>query len=541
MRPYRPLIHSATSPSLLPFPSAAPISKTPEHAPSRDGAISRLDRYSKILPPIPPSHATIIDPSRLSGLRNVTFASAMENRRENNETPRSLPSSSIETPQNQRIPQHFGLASARKSMKKVFSSMRPAPIITGISLRRKNSAPTLRSPSNSTNKCKKLEIGAPTGVVKKTPEELVEMLRALGSQADDPPSNVGHSASSSKERTGAPAAVEGAGIEAGEVHERKRGERPKRSDSMDSISTGASTGPPVIPPAESTRKPQLSAKQRGKLPARKDTMPSVTTATSNASTLVPDTSDKPVGWYATATLDEIRATIPKFKKEDMIPAEEIPDFVTGLLRDFEALKSASAWRCEQIDREVEALVEAHLAKMCGDKEVLEGGVGEDEDEDEDVDEDGNKNYTWGEFGEPDPRFVDCGWGQMDVSSRGVGKRWFIFGDVKDVLGGSKCPLTHGGFEEDGEHVGSTEKLAIGDEAEMSAKSEKAGNAGRFEQTKNARQSIRIVNDEDINDEDNDDDSIADADADYDEDAHLIYDGGARQLLQEEILRREGML
>ncbi|RAL62860.1 hypothetical protein DID88_004701 [Monilinia fructigena] len=327
------------------------------------------------------------------------------------------------------------------------------------------------------------------------------MLREMGYADADLPSH--NSSSSSKGRVGA--AVAGREIEDVADSEKKRGKKVVGSESMASISTDTSSYVPAIPAVKPAAIPQLSAKQRGKLPAREESSNSIDAAASQKSTLIPDMEQKPVGWYATATLDEIRATLPKIEKKDLIPDEEIPEFLAGLLRDFKMLKSVSAWRSEQVEREVEDLVEAHLAKMCGDKEVGGGETGDDgdaDDEDVHVDEDGNVNYTWGEFGEPDPRYVDCGWGQVDVSSRG-------------------CPLTHGGFEENRE-----DRESFGVIEESIRETEKAEEADHAQ----GQQSLSTIIDEDEYD---DKDRFADADEDYDEDA--------RNLTQVEILSREGML
>ncbi|KAB8304009.1 hypothetical protein EYC80_005359 [Monilinia laxa] len=437
----------------------------------------------------------------------------MENISEKNETPPPN-SSSIDSSRKPRFPHHFGLSSARQGMQKALSSMRPTPTITGLSLRKKPSTSKLALTTNRATTPHKMEIGAPTGVVKKTPEELQEMLREMGYADADLPSHI--SSSSSKGRVGA--AVAGREIEDMADSEKKKGKRVVGSESMASISTDTSTHVPAFPAVKPAATPQLSEKQRGKLPAREESSSSIDSAASQKLTLIPDMEEKPVGWYATATLDEIRATLPKIEKKDLIPDEEIPEFLAGLVRDLNMLKSVSAWRSEQIEQEVEELVEAHLAKMFGDKEVMVDETGDDVYGH--ADEDGNVNYTWGEFGEPDPRFVDCGWGQVDVSSRGVGKCWFVFGDVDDVLGGPKCPLTHGGFEEGQESVGVTE--------ESLRETEKAEEADHAQD----QQSTRTIIDED-EDEDEDKDRFADADEDYDEDA--------QNLTQVEILLREGML
>ncbi|KAI9647680.1 hypothetical protein NHQ30_004065 [Ciborinia camelliae] len=510
MRPSRPFPRAATSPDLLSSPTGPTIPPQHEYVPNRDGAISRVDRYSRILPaPASPTPPTIVaGPSRPSGLRIVTLASDMPNIVASEESKVHTPSFSPSTSsisRKQRFKPHFGLGIARQGMQKAITSMRPPSTIGGLRLRK--AATT--SGSSTPITAKTMEIGAPTKVTKKTPEEIQEMLRVLGIKSEDlPPKSSGGSSINKITASVEDVKIQDAGAEV-RLSEVQKGKRATRSGSIASRSLSKSF-------SMKRKKSQLSAKQLGKLPARSPSplpSPSPSAAPSNVSTtdestatLVPEPEKKPLGWYTTASLAEIRATLPKVKAEDMIPREEMPEFIAGLMRDFAVLRNVSAWRDAQLDREIEEMVEADLKKRCADEEREE-----EEMEDDYYDDYDDEEYIWGEWGEPNPRYVDGGWGQEEISSAGVGQRWFVFDDVENILGGPKCPLTHGGFEEEEEEdVGTNEQKNI-DEA--------------VEEVKKA-QEIRLVNKEV-------DEQFVDAKESFDEDAH--------QLTQLEILQREGLV
>ncbi|ESZ94125.1 hypothetical protein SBOR_5479 [Sclerotinia borealis F-4128] len=450
MRPNHPLPRSATCPDLS---SAAPsISEQYEYTPNRDGAISRADRYSRIIdaaiassPPLPPS---IAGPSRPSGLRNVIFP---EDTHENDEITPSV-SSTASYSRVPRFAHHLKLGGARHGMQKAFSSMKPASAI-GLRLP-KNPASSALSGSNFSAGVKLIDIGAPMGVIKKTPEEIQEMLREMGVKSEDLPSGGG---SSSKGRAAAAEGVEtavlGAVDEGGEgLSEVQKGRRPARSDSLGASSTVTSTD---TQPAVQT--PPLTANQLGKLPARSVSQTQSIFSTTNESTAtIKPAQEKPKGWYATASLDEIRETLPPVKPEDLIPPEQIPGFLNELLRDFELLKNVGVLKDEVFDQEMQGLTEMAF----GTNEESEGeGEGEDDDEDEDEEENDGDDYEqedkfiWGQDGEPDPNYVDGGWCQEEISSAGVGQRWFQFDLTENILGGPKCPLTHTDPEEEVEDQG----------------------------------------------------------------------------------------
>ncbi|KAF7868386.1 hypothetical protein EAF04_004918 [Stromatinia cepivora] len=475
MRPSH-LPRSATSPDLPSSPTDSTTSEAHETAPNRDGAISRVDRYSQILPAAPtnppPPPPTIASSSRPSGLRHVTFASEIKPSMQGTiESSSSLPpqiSLPIEIPRKHR----FRLNTARQGMQKALSSMRThaSPSnITGLSLRKKASGSASETPAGSASSAsaaKKILISAPTGMIKKTPEEIQEMLRQLGVNARDLPSSGGSGSFDKNAVTGEDVEIGGRGDEVGQgMSEVQKGKRTDRANSITSQSTSNSRSTfassaippyPAISISTSTPKPYLSAKQLGKLPARSTSpspppSPSHTQCTTPAKSTDaqvpknPEQEKKPVGWYTTATLDEIRATLPPVRKEDLIPDEEIPEFVEELMRDLEVLKSVSRWRSEQLDAEIEEVRKMGLRGRDGDgaREDEDGMDDEEEsDNEEDEDEEDEEEYIWGQNGEPDPRFIDSGWCQEEISSAGIGARWFIFDDVENILGGPKCPLTH---------------------------------------------------------------------------------------------------
>ncbi|KAF7880362.1 uncharacterized protein EAF02_007208 [Botrytis sinoallii] len=256
------LSRSATSPDLSAPSTISPISELQEYAPNRDGAISRTDRYSRVLPAMPPhpltapppiptipssSSSTMFNSSRPSGLRHVTFAHETDTLSLTSSHP-SQTSSSI-LPSNPTSPprkHRFNLTLAHQKMQKAFSTLRihthsisPKPSLL---LQKKSSHSTLftsgsgsgssplstcddsadeptrpkTAPSSSSSfgfgnfpampgafskdkrdarGGKEMQIGAPTGMVKKTPEEIQQMLREMGVKSEDLPFVAGSSTS----------------------------------------------------------------------------------------------------------------------------------------------------------------------------------------------------------------------------------------------------------------------------------------------------------------------------------------------------------
>ncbi|CAD6443281.1 40484da4-122a-4d89-a0ba-80abcf41db96 [Sclerotinia trifoliorum] len=385
MRPSH-LPRSATSPDLSSPPFDPTTNEAHENTLNRDGAISRVDRYSRILPAAPtnppPPPPTIASSSRPSGLRHVILASEIKATMQN--TMDSSSSTSFLTPTTSHPLEtsrkhRFRLNTARQGMQKAFSSMRThaSPSnIGGLSLRKKSpgsgsgsgvSAKVMLRDSvdsaASSGSVDKILIGAPTGMIKKTPEEIQEILRQLGGNGKDFRSSDG-SCGSFDEHGGAGrnVGIVGRGNRIGEEGRKirlQKGKRSARAYSTTSQSTSNSRSTflsnsilpyPKISTSISTSRsthtphdqPKLTAKQRGKLPARSPSPSPSPQISLPIPSLELEQEKKPLGWYTTATLDEIRTTLPSIKKEDLIPDEEIPEFVEGLMRDLEVLKWTAA-------------------------------------------------------------------------------------------------------------------------------------------------------------------------------------------------------
>ncbi|KAF5875869.1 uncharacterized protein Bfra_002265 [Botrytis fragariae] len=572
------LSRSATSPDLSAPSTISPITEEQEYTPNRNGAISRTDRYSRDLPAIPPhpstpppalpisttpssSSSNIFNSARPSNLRHVTFAHETSSLSLSSSIPSqtsSNPSSSlpIEAPRKHR----FNLTLAHQKMHKAFSTLRththsisPKPSLllrkksshSALSISSSGSSPLSPSdasadeptrpktaPSSSSSFSgfanfpamagafskdakekrdakagKEMQIGAPTGMVKKTPEEIQQMLREMGVKSEDMPLISGSAASTS---TPSHSRLEGHGAVDGDDTDNT----PSKSQSgISKILTSYSR--------EEKPSPVLSAVQKGKLPALPP-VPQYFTRPLRSSSLssphsglsvpfpVQDLTTKPRGWYSTAPLDSIRATLPKLRKEDLLKKEEIDGFLEELVRDFEVIKKVRQWRSEELDREIEGCVEK-------DEDEDE----ENEDNDEDIEGDGDEDeepYIWGRYGEPSPDFVDGGWAQEEISSAGVGARWFVFDDVENVLGGPKCPITHAvdGFED------AEEELDVGDVGEVMGEE-------------------REIVDEEIKREEMNTTLLSPIEEGFGEGEEEEFDEDAQQLSQEEILRREGLL
>ncbi|KAF7880363.1 uncharacterized protein EAF02_007209 [Botrytis sinoallii] len=228
---------------------------------------------------------------------------------------------------------------------------------------------------------------------------------------------------------------------------------------------------------------------------------------------------KPVGWFSTAPMDDIRATLAPTLKEDFLKPDEIDGFLAQLVKDFEVIVKVRKWRSDKLDEEIEGL-----------RECAVEGEDEDEDEDDEGDEDiedgeaeeEEEPYIWGANGEPHPDFVDGGWGQEEISSAGVGARWFVFDDMENVLGGPKCPITHAvdGFED----------------AEQEQEQEQDGGDGEV-----AGEEREIV-DEEIRRGEMSTTLLSPIEEGCgEEEGEEGFDEDARQLSQEEILKREGLL
>ncbi|TGO63670.1 hypothetical protein BCON_0011g00080 [Botryotinia convoluta] len=567
---------SATSPDLLTPSTISPIPELQEYTPNRDGAISHADRYSRVLPAMPPhpstppppiptipssSSSNIFNSARPSGLRHVTFAHETDSlsltSSHPSQTSSSIPTSTTSPPRKHR----FNLTLAHQKMHKAFSTLRthtlsPKPSLllrkksshsalfassSGSSLlsasevsadepTRPKNAPSSSSSSGFTSfpampgsfpkdaknakAGKEMQISAPMGMVKKTPEEIQQMLREMGVKSEDLPF-VSSSASGS-----APTPTSS--------HSHFNG------DGDDSGNTPSKSGIPKILTSnsrEEEKSPVLSAVQKGKRidlgpitesqPIFPPKSPHFTLPTRSSSLSTPhsppslpfpvqDLTTKPIGWYSTAPLDEIRATLPKIKNEDLFKNEEIDGFLEELVRDFEVIRKVREWRGEKLDEEIE-----ELRRECAERE---DGDGDGYDMEEDIEDEEEEPYIWGRYGEPDPRFVDGGWAQEEISSAGVGKRWFVFDDVENVLGGPKCPITHAvdGFEDAGDIC----EVTGGDR-------EVVGYDGEVE-----REEINTTLLSPI------EEGFGEGE---EEEGEEEFDEDARQLSQEEILRREGLL
>ncbi|TGO14293.1 hypothetical protein BTUL_0055g00420 [Botrytis tulipae] len=492
------LSRSATSPDLSTPSTISPISELQEYTSNRNGAISRTDRYSRVLPTMPPhpstppppiptipSSSNLFNSARPSGLRHVTFAHETDNLSLTSSHPSqssSIPSSSlpIETPRKHR----FNLTSAHQKMQKAFSTLRthtqsisPKPSLL---LRKKSSHSTLfgagssplststasadeptrpkTAPSSSSSSSfgftsfptmqsafskdsknakigsgKEMQIGAPMGMVKKTPEEIQQMLREMGVKSEDLPFVSSASASTVRAPSQSHFAGDGDGKDTGTT--------PSQSESIIQET-------PRI----------LSAVQRGKLPSLPSlpspphpfTRPlrSSSLSTPHHSPAIPfpvrDLTKKPVGWYSTASLDEIRATLPPTRTEDLLKNDEI-------------------------------------------------------------------------------------------DGAGVGARWFVFDDTENVLGGPKCPITHAvdGFEDAEVEVeldadgGEGEGEVVGYVADVN------GGGGR----EGMRATLLSPIEEGFGEEEGE----GEGEGGFEEEGGEGFDEDARQLSQEEILRREGLL
>lgn len=331
--------------------------------------------------------------------------------------------------------------------------MRSPTTITGLSLRKKSSRSNLASdmkasdgldtsavpatPANTSAK-KKLEIGAPTGMTKKSPEEVTALLRQLAAETIDLPSIKARSSPSPSIRVvkDADKDVElqgGREKDSDGFSEVQRGKMVARADSAGSESTFTST-PTTSTPFDSTRPPaksaQLSDNQLGKLPAQSPS------PTPTPTTFTPEQAGdrKPARLHKTPELDKIRATIPPPKKEDRLSEDEIEGELASLTRGFALLQKFRKLKDAELEQKLQDLTETHLRETCGDNDEEVGEQSMD-DHTEEVDEE--DDYVWGEDGEPDPRFVDGGWCQEEGSSR-----WFQFTDTENIIGGPRCPLTH---------------------------------------------------------------------------------------------------
>ncbi|KAF7898886.1 uncharacterized protein EAF01_008099 [Botrytis porri] len=560
------LRRSATSPDLS-APPVSPIPEEQEYTPNRNGAISRTDRYSRVLPailphpstpppPIPSSSSTnLFTSSRPSNLRHVTFAHETSDL---SLTP-LIPS---QTSQDSSLPtettkkSRFNLTLAHQKMHKAFSTLRthtqtlsPKPSLI---LRKKSSSSALfgsgsgssplsasqastdeptrpkTAPSSSSSSSfsgfgnpfsgmpgvfmkdtkdkekekekkdaragKEMQIGAPTGMVKKTPEEIQQMLRDMGVRSEDLAFVSGSSASAS---------------------------------SSAAAHLGSEVSPPPTPQNHNPHRPPpiLSANQKGKLPALHAVPPApnphFTRPLRSSSLSVPqDLTTKPLGWYSIAPLDSISATLPKIRKENLLKNEEIEGYFEEVKRNFESLEDGKSERKrdneeEETKRDIERLRREFVAKE-NENEEGEDGDGDDDDEDDDEEE----PYIWGQYGKPNPDFVDGGWAQEETSSAGVGARWFVFNDVEKVLGGPKCPITHAvdGFEDEDTDVGEREGEVVG-YTEGDEDGEILIGIEREEINGTLLSPIQ--------------EGFGEGEEEFDEDA--------RQLSQEEILRREGLL
>ncbi|THV45420.1 hypothetical protein BGAL_0491g00020 [Botrytis galanthina] len=489
---------SATSPDLSTPQTISPIPELQEYTPNCNGAISRTDRYSRVLPTIPPhpstppppiptipsSSSNLFNTARPSGLRHVTFAHETDNlslTSSHLSQTSSIPSSSLptETPRKHR----FNLTLAHQKMQKAFSTLRththsisPKPSLL---LRKKSSHSTLfgagssplstsavstdeptrpkTAPSSSsssgfgsfptmqgafskdskngkTGAGREMQIGAPTGMVKKTPEEIHQMLREMGVKSEDLP--FVSSASASTVRASSHSHF--AGDDNTNTH---TGTSPSQSQSQ---STSQEPHTSHSPRPETPR--ALSAIQRGKLPALSYpfTRPlrSSSLSTPHHSPDVPfpvrDLTKKPVGWYSTASLDEIRATLPPTRKEDLLKNDEIDGFLEGA---------------------------------------------------------------------------------------GVGARWFVFDDTENILGGPKCPITHAvdGFEDEELEQG----LGVELDREGGDREGEIVGYNADVDVEGTREEMRATLLSPI------EEGFGEGEEEFDEDA--------RQLTQEEILRREGLL
>ncbi|KAF7913456.1 hypothetical protein EAE99_010677 [Botrytis elliptica] len=580
------LSRSATSPDLSAPSTISPMPELQEYAPNRDGAISRTDRYSRVLPAMPPhpltapppiptipssSSSTMFHSSRPSGLRHVTFAHETDTLSLTSSHP-SQTSSSI-LPSNPTSPprkHRFNLTLAHQKMQKAFSTLRththsisPKPSLL---LRKKSSHSTLftsdsgsgsgssplsasdvsadeptrpkTAPSSSSSfgfgnfpampgafskdkrdarGGKEMQIGAPTGMVKKTPEEIQQMLREMGVKSEDLFSVVGSSTSTIH------APSHSAGDDGNDTNN-TASPSPFQSTIQEPLAL-----PPNSPRPETPR--VLSAVQRGKLPALSAFPHSFTRPTRSSSLSSPhcgpsvpfpvrDLTTKPVGWFSTAPMDDIRATLAPTRKEDFLKPDEMDGFLAQLVEDFGVIVKVRKWRSDKLDEEIERLRECAVE---GEEEVEEDD--DDDDEGDDDIEDGEAEeeeepYIWGANGEPHPDFVDGGWGQEEISSAGVGARWFVFDDMENVLGGPKCPITHAvdGFEDaeqEQEQDGGDGGVA-GEEREMLDEE-----MGRGEMSTTLLSPIEEGFGE--------------------EEGEEGFDEDARQLSQEEILKREGLL
>ncbi|KAM0314864.1 hypothetical protein ACHAO8_004341 [Botrytis cinerea] len=506
------LRRSATSPNLLTPSVVPPIIELQESIPNRDGAISRTDRYSRVLPPIPThpstsspppaaviltipsssSSSNLFNSSRPSNLRHVTFAHETSNSSltsQNSSHPSTNPSNSSSLPTDPPRKPRFNLSLARQGMHKALSSLRththtlsPKPSLL---LRKKSSHSALSgssplsdsenelarpktAPSSSAsqfafaspfsspftkdaknskdakiaNPKKEMQIGAPTGMIKKTPEEIQQMLREMGVKSGDLPFVLSSG-------SGSGLRFDGDGDGDGD----EKGNPTSKSGILKNLTTHPQEKDTPSPPT-----PSLSAIQKGKRPDHTpihhhpNTLPFIrpTRSSSLSSPLtgpVQDLTAKPIGWYSSASLDAIRATLPKVRKENLLSNEEIPGFLEGLIEDFELLKRVREFRDKGVDDDIERLRKEFLERQDENEEEDDNDMEEDEDEDE-------ESYTWPHHNPPDPNFVDGGWAQEEISSAGVGARWFVFDDVENVLGGPKCPITHAvdGFVDEDEEV-----------------------------------------------------------------------------------------
>ncbi|KAF7885185.1 hypothetical protein EAF00_011003 [Botryotinia globosa] len=545
------------------------------------------------IPTIPSSSSTLFNSVRPSGLRHVTFAHETDNLSLTSSHPSqssSIPSSSLptETPRKHR----FNLTSAHQKMQKAFSILRththsisPKPSLL---LRKKSSHSTLfgagsgssslststasadeptrpkTAPSSSSSSFgftsfptmpgafsrdakngkigsgREMQIGAPVGMVKKTPEEIQQMLREMGVKSEDLP--FVSSASASTVRAPLQSHFAGAG------DGKDTGSTPLQSQSQSisqkpHTSTSTSHSPSHSPGSETPR--ILSAIQRGKLPSL-PTPPHLFTRPLRSSSLstphhipaipfpVRDLTKKPVGWYSTASLDEIRATLPPTRKEDLLKNDEIDGFLEELVSDFEVIQRVRGWRDgEEEGGEGEGVGKAEDQNENENEEGDDQGDddteddGNDEDEDDDDDED---SYVWGANGEPHPDYIDGGWAQEETSSAGIGARWFVFDDTENILGGPKCPITHAvdGFE-DGE--GEVEVMGYVANVDVNGGGEREG----------MRATLLSPIEEGFGEEEEEEEGEGEGEGDFEEEREEEFDEDARQLSQEEILRREGLL
>ncbi|TGO25499.1 hypothetical protein BPAE_0079g00470 [Botrytis paeoniae] len=570
------LSRSATSPDLSAPSTISPILEQQEYTPNRNGAISRTDRYSRVLPAIPPhpsthpsasliptipssSSSNIFSSSRPSNLRHVTFAHGTDNLSLTSSLPSqtfSNPTSSIpiETPRKYR----FNLTLAHQKMHKAFSTLRththsisPKPSLL---LRKKSShsalfasgsgssplsaseiltdeptrpktAPSSSSSfsgftnfpampgafskdSRSAKAGKEMQIGAPTGMVKKTPEEIQQMLREMGVKSEDLPFASSSASASASAPTSTPS----------HSHFESHG---------DGDDTDKNPSKPDIPKIltsnsrEEEKFPVLSAVQKGKridLGPITESQPifppsthhftrplrSSSLSSPNSPPSLPfpvqDLTTKPPGWYSTAPLDEIRATLPRIRKEDLLKNEEIDGFLEELVRDFEAIKKFREWRSEKLDEEVKGL------RGCAEKDEEEG-------EDEDIEEEEEEPYIWGQHGEPPP-----------TSSTAAGHKK----KSANLLGGPKCPITHAvdGFEDVGDGD-AEEDQDVGDGGEVTGEKRKVVDEEMEREEMNTTLLSPIKE--------------GFGEGGEEREGEEGFDEDAQQISQEEILRREGLL